>query len=83
MNRKKTRGSLLGLAAGYLLYTAYELFRDRGDPDTTMPPAVRIIFIVLFVVAAVPLLVYAVRTWKDGTRDEEQERRRDDESRLK
>lgn len=83
MNREKTRSSLLGVAGGYLLYLAYELFRDRGNADTTMTPAARIIFIALFVIAGAALIVYAVHEWRHSGEDAEKEKAKEDESNLK
>lgn len=71
MNSGKTRSTLMGVVGAYLLYTAYELFRDRGDLNTTMTPLARILFIALFVLAGAALLVYAVRIWKRSGESEE------------
>ena len=67
----------MGVVGGYLLYTAYELFKGRGDPDTTMQPVVIILFIVLFAAAGVALLVYAWRLWKRGAMEEKQQKPED------
>ena len=83
MNNGKTRASLLGLVAAYLLYLSYELFAARADTNTTMTPAARTLFIILFVLAAVALAVYAVHVWRHSDEEERQERRRDDENTLK
>ena len=83
MNNGKTRASLLGIVGGYLLYTAYELYRDWGNPDTTMTTAARIVFIVLFVLAGAALLVYAVRVWKCSGREEEKQQPPGDRNSLK
>ena len=64
MNKEKTRASLYGIVAAYLLYNAYGLWQGRGDPDTTMKPWVAILFIVLFAVCAAGLLALAWRTWR-------------------
>lgn len=64
MNNGKTRSSLLGIVGAYLLYTAYELWQDWGNTETTMPTPARIVFIVLFVLAGAALLVYAVYVWR-------------------
>ena len=82
LNSGKTRSSLLGIVGGYLLYLAYELFRDYGKTETTMPPWVQILFIVLFGLIGVGLLVYAVRVWKNSGKEEE-EKKQDDENNLK
>lgn len=84
MNNGKTRSSLLGVVGAYLLYTAYQLFEARGDTNTTMTPAVRILFIVFFVAAGAALLVYAVRVWKNSDKEQkEEEKERQDETSLK
>ena len=72
MNNQKNRACLLGIAGGYLVYLAYDLFRLRDNPDTTMTPAVRIIFIVLFVVLGAGIVVWAFRMWKDAARKEKE-----------
>ena len=46
MNSGKTRSTLLGVVGAYLIYLAYQLFESRADADTTMTPAIRIVFIV-------------------------------------
>lgn len=72
MNNQKNRAALLGIAGGYLVYLAYDLFRLRDNPDTTMTPAVRIIFIVLFVILGAGIVVWALRMWKDAARKEKE-----------
>ena len=81
MNREKTRSSLLGVAGGYLMYLAYELFRDRGNADTTMTPAARVLFIALFVLAGAGLIVYALHEWRHSGKEEEKPK--EDENSLK
>lgn len=68
----------MAVAALYMGYMAYSLFQGRNDPDTTMPPAVAILFAVLFALAAVALIVYSVRLWK--TRDESNENEQQERS---
>ena len=68
----KNRSYLLGVVGGYLLYLAYQLFRDRGMEDTTMTPAVRILFIVLFALTGIGLMVFAFRLWKTADRQEKE-----------
>ena len=63
MNNKQNRSYLYGVVGGYLLYLAYELFAAREDPNTTMTPAVRWLFVGLFIVAGVFLLIWAPRLW--------------------
>ena len=71
---------MLALVAVYLLYIVYGLITE--SEDTTMPTAVRILFIALFSVAAVALLVYAYFIWKNRNKKEEQSSQ-DDENELK
>lgn len=83
MNNGKTRATLLGIVAAYLLYTAYELFEGRNDPNTTMTLPVMILFIVLFVIAAGFLAVYACRVWKRSKQEEEEQPAQEDGESLK
>ena len=71
------------MAGGYLVYLAYGLFRDRGQTDTAMSPAARILFIALFVVSAAGILVYAVHVWRDSKRDDDRQPPRDDQNSMK
>ena len=80
MNAAKTRASLYIVVAGYLLYQAYGLYQGRNDPDTTMSPAVMVLFIALFVLAALGLAVFAVYTWRQSAREDKE---RQDENNLK
>ena len=70
MNKGKNRAGLLGVAGGYILYLAYQLYRDRGE-ETTMTPALRVIFIALFAVAGIALIAYALRLWRRSGEDEQ------------
>ena len=83
LNREKTRSSLLGVAGGYLVYLAYGLFRDRGQTDTAMSPAARILFIALFALAGVALMVYAVVLWLRSGKEENERDAHDDMNSLK
>ena len=83
MNNGKNRASLLGVVALYLLYLSYELFQGRNDPNTTMTPAARILFIALFVISAVGILFYAIRVWQRSRREDEQQPPQDDKNSLK
>ena len=83
MNQGKTRSSLLGIVGAYLLYTAYELFEGRGDPNTTMTPAIRILFIAFFALAGAAILVYAWRVWKNSGKEEKEEPPKEDDNTLK
>ena len=80
MNAAKTRASLYIVVAGYLLYQAYGLYQGRNDPDTTMSPAVMVLFIALFVLSAVGLAAFAVYTWRQSAREDKE---RQDENNLK
>ena len=73
----KTRASLIGIAGAYLVYTAYQLFQGREDPQTTMSPAMMILFIALFALAGCALMVYAVRLWLRAAKDEGRDDGRD------
>ena len=70
MNNGKNRASLLGVVAAYLVYTAWELFQGRNNPDTSMTPAVAVLFAVLFALAAGGLLFLAFRTWQRSDQDD-------------
>ena len=83
MNNAKNRSTLLGVVGAYLIYLAWQLFDGRGETDTTMAPAVRIIFTVFFVLAGAAILIYAVRVWRSSGKEEEQEKPKDDENSLK
>ena len=78
----KTRSALLGVAGGYLIYIAYELFRDRAVPETTMTPAIRILFIIFFVLCGAALIAYALLLWRRALREDQahrQDPKRDDD----
>ena len=84
MNNGKTRSSLLGIVGAYLLYTAYELWQDWGNTETTMTTPARAVFIVLFVLCGAALLVYAVFVWKRAEdQKEEKPKPPEDENSLK
>ncbi len=83
MNNQKTRATLLGVVAAYLLYTAYQLYEGRKNPDTTMTPAVMILFIVFFVLAAAGLLIYAWQVWKKAKEEDKNKPSSDDPNSLK
>jgi len=65
----KARGGLILVAALYMLYISWDLYRSRGDTATTMTPAARTVFIVLFILAGGGLAVYAIRTLISAQRD--------------
>ncbi len=84
MNNGKTRSSLLGIVGAYLLYTAWELWQDWGNTETTMTAPARAVFMTLFALAGAALLVYAVYVWKHADDPkEEDDRPREDENSLK
>ncbi len=84
LNNGKTRSSLLGVVGAYLLYTAWDLWQERGNTDTVMTVPARIVFIALFALAGAALLVYAVYVWKRSEdQKEENPRDRNDENSLK
>ena len=84
MNGEKTRSCLMGIVGGYLIYTAWQLYQGRNDPDTTMTIGIMILFMALFVIAGIALMVYAVLLWKKGmTEDKEEKRAKEEEDGLK
>ena len=70
----KNRSYLMGIAGGYLIYIAYELFANRNDQNTTMSPAARIAFIVFFILVGIGLLVFAFRLWFAGNKAEKEKK---------
>ena len=80
MNNGKNRASLIGVVAAYLVYTAWELFQGRNNPDTSMAPAVAVLFAALFTLAAAGLLVMACRIWKRSEKEEAEEKKEDPNS---
>ena len=84
MNSGKTRSTLLGVVGAYLMYLAYQLFEKRADADASMPPALRIVFIVFFALAGAAIIVYALLVWRKSREEDEQEQQhKDDENTLK
>lgn len=77
MYMKKARSGLYAAAAVYLLYLAYGLFKGRNDPESTMAPALVILFIVLFALAGGALLVYSILAWNRARAEEKSEEERD------
>ena len=63
MNKGKTRSYLYGFVGAYMLYTAYDLFKGRLDPETTMSRGLLIGFVAFFILAGAFLLYIAVRMW--------------------
>lgn len=82
MNNGKARSSLFGVVGAYLVYLAYGLYRDGTASDTTMSPAVRILFMVFFAAAGVGLIVWALVLWKRAM-DEENHEKQNDPNRMK
>ena len=70
----KNRSYLMGIVGGYLIYIAYELFANRNDQNTTMSPAVRIAFIVFFILVGIGLLVFAFRLWFAANKAEKEKK---------
>jgi len=84
MNNGQTRSSLMAIVAAYLLYTAWQLFQGRNDPESSMSPVLLYLFVVFFVVAAVGLFIYAWKIWKNSKKEEEEEKQaRKDENSLR
>ena len=84
LNRGRTRSTLIGIVAAYLLYTAWELFRDRADVNTTMTMGARIAFIVLFVLAGLGLGVYSLYIWRQSLKEDgEPQKPEEDKDSLK
>lgn len=81
MNSGKARSSLIGVVGGYLLYLAWDLFQGRTNPDSTMSPAVLIVFVLFFCVMGILLLIYAVRLWRRSLEEDAHEK--EDETSLK
>ena len=74
----------MGIVGGYLIYTAWQLFQGRNDPDTTMTIGIMILFMALFVIAGAALMVYAVILWKKGmAEDKEEKQTKGEEDSLK
>ena len=83
MNNGKTRASLIGVAAVYLLHIGWELFQGRNESGSGMSPAARWAFIVFFALCGAALLVYAVRIWRQAGRAQEEKTPPEDENSLK
>ena len=63
MDKRKARSGLYGIAAAFMFFTAYDLFKGRNDPGSTMPLWLLIAFVVFFALAGVALVVFAARIW--------------------
>ena len=66
----KNRSYVLGVAGGYLLYLDYQLYENRNNPEAGMSSAVRILFMILFLLAGIGLMVFAFRLWFKADREE-------------
>ena len=74
MNRNAGRSGIMGVAGGYLLYLAYQLLQNLiGNVPTTMPRWVAILSITAFAGIGVTLLVYALKLWKKGREDQDEQ----------
>lgn len=69
---KKARPVLLGGAAIYMVYTAYSLFKERSDPESSMPVWMICLFSAVFVLAAVAIALYAYKLWKIQKKSDEE-----------
>ena len=83
MNSSKNRSTLLGVIGAYLIYLAYQLFESRLDADTTMTPAARIIFMILFSLSGIALVIYAVRIWRKSDQEDDEKKQDEDINALK
>ena len=72
MNKRGARSGLYAIVAAFMLFTSYDLYKARDDAETTMSPAVRILFIAFFALAGIALIVYAVWYWKHHEKDEKE-----------
>ncbi len=74
MNSKKARSGLYGIVSAFMFFTAYDLFKGRNDPESTMPMGLLIAFMIFFALAGVGLLIFAIRLWvHSGDEDKEKE----------
>ena len=79
MNTSKVRSGLMGAAALYLLYLAYQMIQGLKDPENTMPPWLLILFAVFFAGVSVFFLIVTWRRLKQPPEEEKEE----DENNLK
>lgn len=71
MKNQKTHAALLALVGGYILYIAYQLFSNMNSETETMPIAVSIAFIVVFCLAGIGVLAYALKTYLKKEKDDD------------
>lgn len=71
-----TRSSIYAAVAAFLLFTAWDLYKTN-DPNSTMTPTIKIIFVVFFAIAGVALIALAWWTWKTRNKPEEKEETKD------
>ena len=74
---------MFGIVGEYLVYLAYELFRDRNELDTSMSTPARFAFIALFVLSGAALFVYAFLIWKRALQEEKEKKPPEDDSSMK
>lgn len=79
----KNRSYLMGVVGGYLIYQAYQIYKNIGDPDAGMLPAVRVLVITLFTMIGLALIVYGVILWKKSNKEEEKEQPPEDKNSMK
>ena len=73
-NRNAGRSGIMGVAGGYLLYLAYQLLKNLIDNvPTTMPRWVAILSITVFTGIGVTLVIYALKLWKKGREDQDEQ----------
>ncbi len=71
MNGKRNSSVLVAVVGGYVLYLAYELLKSLiNKEETTMAPAVSILFIVFFVLAGGAAIWYAWKLWMASRKEE-------------
>lgn len=72
-----TRSSIYAAVAAFLLFTAWDLLKSN-DPNSTMTPTVKTIFVVFFAIAGVALIGLAWWTWKNRNKLDEKEETKDE-----
>ena len=72
-----TRFSVIQQLPSLSFFTAYDLFKGRNDPESTMPMWLLIAFMVFFALAGAALLVFAIRLWVHSKDEEQQEEKED------
>lgn len=72
-----TRSSIYAAVAAFLLFTAWDLLKSN-DPNSTMTPTVKTIFVVFFAIAGIALIGLAWWTWKNRNKLDEKEETKDE-----